>query len=350
MNQESERGAVAVIVAILLIVLLGFAAIAVDVGMLYAERAQLRNGADAAALGIAQSCADESSDTNEMCSEEVSSGSLAKDLADANALDGLSNASSVVLDETAGTVAVTTDVLEDGSTPNSMSLFFARALGFDEAEVSVTSHAAWGVPVGGLAPFAIAFSKCEVDAGNHGDGTLQFLTAHGADGSGGGCTGPSGHELPGGFGWLNQTPGHSCGVIVNPSDSWIDSETGNNTKEGCSGRLSEWKSELQAGKPLVELIPVFDDTNRLGGSNGKFRIVAFAAFEIYGWSFPGTGNEYMTPAAAKYYKDNKLTSSNRGFIGKFLKYESLDTSFQIKPMPDGGYGAEVVKLTLGVTP
>lgn len=36
MNKESERGAVAVIVALMMVVLVGFGALAVDIGMLYA--------------------------------------------------------------------------------------------------------------------------------------------------------------------------------------------------------------------------------------------------------------------------------------------------------------------------
>ena len=51
-----ERGATAVIFALLLVPMLGFAAIAVDVGALYAERARLQVAADAAAIAVAQDC------------------------------------------------------------------------------------------------------------------------------------------------------------------------------------------------------------------------------------------------------------------------------------------------------
>ncbi|WP_299167108.1 pilus assembly protein TadG-related protein [uncultured Arthrobacter sp.] len=346
-KEDDERGAVAVIVAILLVVLLGFAALAVDVGLLYAEKAQLRNGADAAAIGIAQSCAEDILDS-ENCSDLVDESSLAKQMADANSLDNQSNAESVALDTTAGTVSVRTGALETGSTPNSVSLFFAQALGFDEAEVSVSSNAAWGVPVGGVAPFAIAFSQCEVDAGISGDGSLQFLTVHGKNSE---CTSTSsGQEIPGGFGWLDQSSGYSCGVVIDPSSPWIGSDPGNNVKDGCAARLGEWEDRLRANESVIELIPIFDDTKGNGGQTGAFQMHAFAAFDIRGWSFPGGGNEYMTPDAAKYYKDNKLNSNNRGFIGRFVEFVSLDSSFQIKPMPGGGYGAQVVKLTLGETP
>ena len=54
---NGERGAVAVMTAVALVVLLLFAALAIDVGLMYEERAQLQSSADAAALAVAQDCA-----------------------------------------------------------------------------------------------------------------------------------------------------------------------------------------------------------------------------------------------------------------------------------------------------
>ena len=53
---SDERGATAVVFALLLVPVLGFAAIAVDIGSLYAERARLQVAADAAAIAVAQDC------------------------------------------------------------------------------------------------------------------------------------------------------------------------------------------------------------------------------------------------------------------------------------------------------
>ena len=47
---RDERGAVAVMVALLMVPLIGFAAIAIDVAAMWSERQQLQNGADAGAL------------------------------------------------------------------------------------------------------------------------------------------------------------------------------------------------------------------------------------------------------------------------------------------------------------
>jgi hypothetical protein len=57
--RRDDRGVIGAIVAIMLGsgVLLGMGALVIDVGQIYQERAELQDGADAAALGVAKSCA-----------------------------------------------------------------------------------------------------------------------------------------------------------------------------------------------------------------------------------------------------------------------------------------------------
>ena len=55
---KDEEGATAVIIGLLMVPLLGFGAIVIDVGLIYWETRQLQNGADAAALAVAQDCVD----------------------------------------------------------------------------------------------------------------------------------------------------------------------------------------------------------------------------------------------------------------------------------------------------
>ena len=47
---SDQRGVSAILIAIMLVMLIGFAALAVDLGYLYATRSELQNVADAAAL------------------------------------------------------------------------------------------------------------------------------------------------------------------------------------------------------------------------------------------------------------------------------------------------------------
>ncbi len=56
--EDNEKGAAGVLVAVMMLVLIGVGAIAVDVGQIYAERAGLQNAADAGALAGARLFAD----------------------------------------------------------------------------------------------------------------------------------------------------------------------------------------------------------------------------------------------------------------------------------------------------
>lgn len=338
-KDKEEQGAVAVIVAFLLVALLGFAAIAVDVGMLYAEKAQLRNGADAAAIGIAQTCALNAADPK--CTASTATGSLAKQLADSNALDGASNASSVALDKTAGKVSVTTGALESGAAPNKVSLFFARALGFDEAEVTVTSSAAWGSPEAGETPFPITFSICQVQG--HVGGGLQLLQSHGS-GANPSCNyGPSGQTVPGGFGWLTQDPG-KCGALIDTSAGDTPGRTGNSGPDNCIATLDRWKAAINSGNHPVVILPVFDKVTGTGSST-IYHLHSFAAYKVHGWYFTGENMAFRNTAT--HAGAAACTGNCRGVIGEFVKYVSLVDGYTMGA-PNVN-GTNIVQLTLGAS-
>jgi hypothetical protein len=88
-RRPRDRGAVATVVAVLLAggVLLGFAAIVIDIGFIYAEREELVTGADAAALAVGRECANDRA----KCSSEAEIVSLVSSYANANASDGAAN-------------------------------------------------------------------------------------------------------------------------------------------------------------------------------------------------------------------------------------------------------------------
>ena len=69
--QRHEEGAVAVLVALLLVVFVAMVAIAVDVGGLYLRRRELVNGSDAAALSAGRTCARGGSDDRFAAPEEA---------------------------------------------------------------------------------------------------------------------------------------------------------------------------------------------------------------------------------------------------------------------------------------
>ncbi len=330
----SERGGISVITALLMVVLLAIAALAIDVGVLYSERAQLQSGADAAAIGIAQTCAED--ENNADCSNSTSDSSMAKGLADANALDTVSNVSKVDLDKVAGKVTVTTGAEEiDGA--HKVSLFFANILGMADAEVGAQASAGWGSPIAGVTSFPLTFSACQWQ--DQLDDDLQILVTHGKE-SGPTCNyGSSGSVVPGNFGWLDQTAG--CGARVNLKKPGTGGDPGNNPPAGCDDVLNSWITAYNAGEPAVGLFPIFDDVTG-NGNNTEFNIVGFAAFEIHGWKFTGGHDKwplnFNTTALSK-----DCTGSCKGVIGKFVRYVSLDADFEIGP-PDN-FGISIVRLT-----
>ncbi|MBP1135388.1 hypothetical protein JOE31_001620 [Arthrobacter sp. PvP023] len=335
-DNEKQRGATAVLVAVLMVPLLGFGAIAVDVAAMYAEKSVVQNGADASALAVAQTCA--KSTANPGC---ATGSSLSGPLANANAKDNLTNVASTVVDKTAGKVTVTTNAQDTSGVH--FSTFFARIFGTDTTNIGAVAEAKWGGAQSGNV-FPIAFSECEVDLSVAGDGSTQFLLSHGTGaGKKDTCHNTaSGLEIPGGFGWL--VTGGSCTVTVDLSSPWVDSNTGNNPEKGCDTILQGWKDKLIAGQKVIALFPVFDNDNNARGANGKFHLKAFAAIDLMGWDLANQDPFHYMPTAAQAFKDaGGWKSSDLGIVGKFVRYVALDEAFDV-----GGpttYGGTVVELT-----
>lgn len=332
-----EQGAVAVLIAVLMVVLLGFAAISIDVAKLYSERAQLQNGADAAALMVAQKCAKK--DTVN-CSE---TSPLAADLADKNAVDGLSHVKSIVLDTTGRSVKVTTGAKEAGAPANSVSTFFAGVLGFPSAEVSATSSVSWGSPNKGRTPFPITVSICQVRGQA---GVMQLLQLHGSKDANPGCDyGPSGATVPGGFGGLKQDA--PCSASVDIAASSAGGNPGNDAPKNCQDTLTGWAEDITAGKEVIVLLPVFNKVTGTG-ETAVYGLSTLAAFKVHGWKLGPTGLPYTF---RNRYPDVPSSPPNleckepcRGIIGTFVEYVSLDDSYRMGPIdPDGAIKVEFTK-------
>ncbi len=348
-HDDPERGAVAPMTAMLMVALLGMTAFAVDVAMMYSEHAQLQNGADSSAMGIAQACA-----TNAGSADCAGPTSAATSLAGLNALDGVSNAPVATVNLSTGTVDVTTQS-RNTSGDNHFSLVFARALGVQTADIKASARAKFG---GFSATDAIplTFSQCESDpAFTKG---LQFFPVHGttlADDPKYTCKhkSSSGFELPGGFGWLKH-PGSTCNVHLDIDDPWIEANEGADFDSTCASAFASWEAKLKAGKPVQLLIPIFDTACPLKKGKGtnpcalspytkSFKIEAFAQISLRGWHLTGGGTDYMTSDAAALQSSLKLKNSDTGLYGTFIKKVSLTEAATL-----GGpttYGALGVQLT-----
>lgn len=331
---DKEDGGITVIVALLMVVLLGFTALAVDVGILYSERAQLQNGADASAIAIAQKCARSLSDPG--CSAPSP---VATSFANQNALDGMSNVRSITMDAAARKVTVQTTAAETGAVGNSVSLYFARALGITSAEVGARSSAVWGSPTKGPALLPITVSICQV---RDQVGVMQLLRLHGNNANPDCYYGPSGAFVEGGFGGLKQDSA-LCGATIDIVSSSAGGETGNKPPPNCEALLYSWAADMDAGKDVIVLLPIFNAVTGTG-TNAVYGLTTFAAFTLSGWKLGPTGLPYTfrnrspeVPAALE------CREPCRGIIGKFSKYVSLSDGYTLGPVNTDG--ATIVRMT-----
>lgn len=305
---EGERGATAVVLSLLLVPMLGFAAIAVDIGALYAERARLQVGADAAAIAVAQDC---------------SRGNCGDMQATAQSLITLNDS-----EGTAGRPVLSSDPLSvtvTGGTP--MEHWFAPVIGHDASVVSATATVGWGAPSGGTAVLPLTFSWCSFKAQTGGGipstTTLQTINLSKTDGVGQ-CTGPSGNFVPGGFGFLEADSG-GC-EVTSAIDGLLQSEPGESPPSGCEpGDFAGW-----VGRTV--LLPIFDEYGGTG-SSAWYRVHGYAAFRLTGYSFTG-----------QYRTNPRPCSGNvRCVTGYFTRFVELSDAWDYSPDAPQ-LGASILRL------
>jgi hypothetical protein len=314
-SEDREQGAVAVLVALSLVVLLGFSALAVDVGAMYAEKAQLQNGADATALAIAGQCA-----KGVDCATAMAAST--NRLADDNANDGASGVFAVTQPNST-TVRVETNAQAVGSTDDSFGLYFARLMGIDTAIIHATAEASWGAPsVATTLPWTISQCVFEkylspsqlAELNSTGSFTGDPLATHillrydenTPDFPG--CPAQNGYA-PGGFGWLDLDSG--CSANIDIANSEIGNEPGLNFPSACDGIIATIKDE-----PI--LLPIFDTATGTG-QHATYGLVGFIAFQVTGYKFGGGPGVTSLDAAAP-----SCTGNCRGIQGFFTRYVSLE--------------------------
>ncbi len=309
-RRRDERGAVSTVVALLLVPLLGFAALSVDVANLYLQRTQLQTGADAAALAVAQDCARGS------CGAPSSPAQTAQTMTSRNLRHGTPQ-STVTLSAGRVRVQATTDV----------STVFAPALGVDSARVHASATAMYGAPTGGRAVLPLAFSWCEWQQQTLGglpSGIVQrviFLTKTSGTV---GCTGPSNNIVPGGFGWLQVNSG-TCGTRTSIGDT-IMSDPGNSVPSGCS------TSSFSSAVGTTVLLPLFDSSSGTG-SGATYHLYGYAAFQLTGYHFGG-----------QYDVGTPCIGNSRCVKGYFTRFVDLSEAFDYG-VGAPQLGASVIRLS-----
>lgn len=306
-RMTDERGATAVIVALLMVPLIGFTAIAVDLGRVYAERARLQVAADAAALAVAQDCA---------------RGNCGDMQATASSMVAANEAGSTAAPPVLGSAPLRVTVTGDKPTQH----WFAPVLGIDATNVSATATVAWGVPGAGTAVLPVTFSWCEWNA-QTGGGMPSGSTVRVIDltkSSGTNCTGPSHNVVPGGFGYVTTDPGQCQATSAIAQQ--LNSEPGNTPPQACSNAdFSAWVGQ-------TVLLPLFDEAGDTG-SNAWYRVYGYAAFRLTGYALGGQFSTSPKPCSG----------SARCIAGYFVRFVDQSDRFTYTDTgPD--LGADILRL------
>lgn len=309
--RADETGAVAVTVALLTVVLLGFAAISIDIGANYVEKRQLQNGADAAALALAQ-------DT--LCKNTLGATPAADSWVRSNVNDGNASGTAVV-DSARRKVTATASAVGTDGQPGRKN-FFAPVIGSDRSQISATASAGCGYPLAGTAALPLTFHKCHfVTPG------VKILVQYNTTAPR--CNGISGNVAPGNFGWLRGADG-GCAARISTSVYATPGDSGNNIPSAC-------KPEIERLRGAVALLPIYDVAGGTG-SGGWFHIVGFAGFKIEGYRFSGNP-EYNWQN--NIHGDLSCTGNCRGVIGRYVETVSLESEFT---MGGQDFGVTVVNL------
>ena len=316
-----ETGASAVLVAVLLVPIMGFTAVAVDVGMLYYERAQLQHAADSAAMAVATKCS-----VSNCPSTTTLAGSFASD----NVKDGAVTIASQNINVAARTVTIDVTTLNADKT-TAINHPFAAAAGFDVTSTTVfaTATAQWAQ---GSATLPLALTTCEFNISDAASGQSRWVSYD----TNKKCKGdPLEPEVPGGFGWLDlqYEPGSKktpVGCIAEiAADGTAGSEPGNNglpnekieDEKVCHSTFTE----SLAGQ--IVYVPLADSADETG-SKAIWHIKEYGKFVIHAWNFSG-GKEtklpdMYKPDMADAAGETCLKSCN-GVLVEFKGYAAIGT-------------------------
>lgn len=257
-----QSGQSLVLIALLLPALLAVLALAIDGGYAYAQRRQMQNAADAAAVAGARAYALQN-DVNAAVSHFTSTNNASS--------FSWSQSSETRTDSLTGLSINLTNIEVTANV--TYNTFFARIVGINQMTASATARARIQ-PVDGIGnllpiiPYEQNFVFGQVY-----DMWDDILNA------------------PGGFGWVNWDGGASSTPILvnyisNPSSSgvhnigdWVYSMTGVKASSQVRDALSYWLN-----RPVI--VPMYDQVTG-SGSNAQYRISGFAQFIMTDFTLTG---------------------------------------------------------------
>jgi Flp pilus assembly protein TadG len=385
LRDDGGRGAIGVLVAVLIGsgVLFGMAALVVDVGQIYQNRAELQNGADAAALAVAKSCAAGTCTPSTATTYAAANASkLTGGKACVNFVSGVNGTVPVSWVPAAGTCAAAkkvcppnppaganyVDVETSTLLPNGSTLLppvFAGTLTGTHTGTTVyaCAQAEWGAPLSSTA-IGFTISGCMWNMGtgitdkngkkisntatyappppyNQSDPATraalkpfdQVIYLKG-EAKGDFCAKlPNGAAAPGNFGWTSKS---NCQVTISAVGTYPGA-TGNSGAGDCEPLMQGyWQNQT------VLDVPVYDPAQvTSSGNNATYKLLGFAPFVITGFSLPGNSGTTTEP---DWVQNNNQApcNGNAWCVSGFFTHELVPTSGTL----GGTYmGLAIIKLT-----
>ena len=182
--------------------------------------------------------------------------------------------------------------------------------------VRATAVAAWGSPASATV-LPLTFSVCEyqeavptpasLQTGPPFTGGAQTIYFHGSGEAGTCPAGPSGFDLPGGFGWLSTS---GCQTLIS-AGGWVSDKPGNNASPCITDEMVN----------TTVLLPIYDQVTG-NGANGQYHILGFAALYLTGYKFNGNNKSPSTMSCP-------LAPGNSGtcISGYFTGFTTTGTTF-----------------------
>ena len=286
---SGDRGGVVIWVALMMVVLLGAGALVIDLGAAQVEGQRLRNGAEAAALAIAQDCVEgdcgpiwSTAATYAVRNDPDGAMTVTEICGEGSDLGGCGGDTSAVPDEARGWVRVGTRTATPDGGDQVRFVLAPIMSALTGATLARTATAAWGAAGSGrVAPLAVSLCEFQALGGDAAAGIVpsgtRFVTFHGvgSDDTQRCVASTSGADLPGGFGWLSS---QGCRLDATVG-TWFAADPGTSPDQDCRDDLVRWRSE-----PIAI---VLYDAERAQGARGEYRVAGLAGLEILGYRFPG---------------------------------------------------------------
>lgn len=266
---REERGGVAVMLALLMPLLFGAAAIGVDVAAIWSARQQVQTGADAAVIAVAMDCArNDCGNIKKTAEDAFWANDEAAKLANLGPGEGW----------------IRVDGREVSATQKKdwlVNHFFAAAVGYDTGSLAVQSYAEWAPMTEARSEFPIAISYCTYKDLALPLAAEKTVTLGVGETSGGNCSTPSGTSVNAGVAWMQTDGGCAAATVWKGSYERESPVLQGPLPAGCT---DAYLSSM-VGRDV--LVPVWDDLH-----SQTYRVYGYAAFHITGWD--GSGARKLT--------------------------------------------------------